>query len=62
MILQRPARSDVVVLPALVYLTFGFYGGIIISKHLLKRIELMMAERRDRQMTCREYPNRYLNF
>jgi hypothetical protein len=27
----------VVVFPALVYLTFGFYGGKIIKKHLLTR-------------------------
>jgi hypothetical protein len=30
----------VVVFTALVYLTFGFYGGVIISKHLLTRDKL----------------------
>ena len=30
----------VVVSPALVYLTFGFYGGVIISKHLMTRDKL----------------------
>jgi uncharacterized membrane protein YoaK (UPF0700 family) len=30
----------VVIFPALMYLTFGFYGGVIISKHLMTRDKL----------------------
>ena len=30
----------VVIFPALMYLTLGFYGGVIISKHLMTRDKL----------------------
>jgi hypothetical protein len=35
--LKARALWLVVIFPALVYLTFGFYGGKIIRKHLLMR-------------------------
>jgi hypothetical protein len=36
----------VVIFPAFVYLTCGFYGRKIIRKHLLTKLELMMIESR----------------